>query len=118
MVFLKTGKKLTPDYLFSLSNTVMLFIRTIKIDTVAMYVLGVFYNKTDALKYLNHAREMGFNKAYISNQYELDNESKKNLTSAEKKAVLSKIDHGIFTIQLKASKNPLDISRSFSGIVG
>ena len=118
IVLLKTGKKLTPDYFSSLTNDDMLFIRTIKIDTVSMYVLGVFYNKTDALKYLNHAREMGFNKAYILNQYELDNESKNNLTSAEKKAVLSKIDHGIFTIQLKASKNPLDISRSFSGIVG
>ena len=96
----------------------LLFIRTFKIDSVSMYVLGVFYNKIDALKYLGYAREKGFDKAYILNQYELDNESKVNLTPEQRKAISDKIDQGLYTIQLKATQNPLDIDRIFSGIEG
>ena len=118
IVLLKTGKMLSSGYFSSLTKDDLLFIRTIKIDTVSMYVLGVFYNKTDALKYLGYAREMGFDKAYIVNQYELDNESKVNLTPEAKKAISDKIDQGVFTIQLKATQNPLDIGRIFTGIEG
>jgi outer membrane protein OmpA-like peptidoglycan-associated protein/tetratricopeptide (TPR) repeat protein len=118
IVLIKTGKKLSSGYFSSLTKDDLLFIRTLKMDTVSMYVLGVFYNKTDALKYLQYARKMGFENAYILNQYELDNESKSNLTSDQKKAVLDKIDKGIFTIQLKATSNPLDIARIFTGIEG
>ena len=58
-----------------------------------MYLLGVFYNKTDALKYLGYAQKIGFDKAYILNQYELDNESKVNLNpDAKKKQPQIKID--------------------------
>jgi Outer membrane protein and related peptidoglycan-associated (lipo)proteins len=118
IVLLKTGKKLSSGYFSALTKDDLLFIRTLKMDTVSMYVLGVFYNKTDALKYLQYAREMGFENAHILNQYELDNESKLNLTPDQKKAVLDKIDKGIFTIQLKAANNPLDIARIFNGIEG
>ncbi len=118
IVLLKTGKILSPNYFSALTKDDLLFIRTIKMDTVSMYVLGVFYSKTDALKYLKYVRETGFDNAYIVNQYELDNESKVNLTSEAKKAILDKIDQGVFTIQLKATQNPLDIGKSFSGIVG
>ena len=118
IVLLKTGKKLSPGYFSALTKDDLLFIRTIKMDTVSMYVLGVFYNKNDALKYLQYAREMGFDNAHILNQYELDNESKVNLTPDQKKAILDKIDKGVFTIQLKATSNALDIARIFTGIDG
>jgi len=118
IVLLKTGEKLIPGYFSALTIDDLLFIRTIKTDTVSMYVLGVFYSKTDALKYLEYARKMGFEKAYILNQYELDNESKVNLTPEAKKAILDKIDQGVFTIQLKATRYALDTSRIFSGIEG
>jgi outer membrane protein OmpA-like peptidoglycan-associated protein len=118
IVLLKTSKKLIPGYFSALTKDDLLFIRTLKMDTVSMYVLGVFYNNADALKYLQYAREMGFDNAYILNQYELDNESKDNLTADQKKAVLDKIDKGIFTIQLKAINHALDIDRIFSGIEG
>ena len=118
IVLLKTGKKLSSGYFSALTKDDLLFIRTIKMDTVSMYVLGVFYNNTDALKYLQYAKAMGFENAHILNQYELDNESKLNLTPDQKKAVLDKIDKGIFTIQLKATNNPLDIARIFTGIEG
>jgi outer membrane protein OmpA-like peptidoglycan-associated protein/tetratricopeptide (TPR) repeat protein len=118
IVLLKTGKKLSPGYFSALTKDDLLFIRTLKMDTVSMYVLGVFYNKNDALKYLQYAREMGFDSAHILNQYELDNESKTNLTSDQKKAILDKIDKGVFTVQLKATSNALDIDRIFTGING
>jgi outer membrane protein OmpA-like peptidoglycan-associated protein/tetratricopeptide (TPR) repeat protein len=118
IVLLKTGKKIIPGYFSALTKDDLLFIRTLKMDTVSMYVLGVFYNKNDALKYLQYAREMGFDSAHIVNQYELDNDSKTNLTSDQKKAILDKIDKGVFTVQLKATSNALDIDRIFTGING
>jgi outer membrane protein OmpA-like peptidoglycan-associated protein/tetratricopeptide (TPR) repeat protein len=118
IVLIRTGKILSSNYFSSLTKDDLLFIRTVKLDTVSMYVLGVFYSKTDALKYLRYAREMGFDNAYILNQYELDNESKVNLTPEAKKAILDKIDKGVFTIQLKATQNPLDIEKTFTGIEG
>ena len=39
--------------------------------SLTMYVLGIFYNKNDASKYLDFAKEKGFKEAYIVNQYEL-----------------------------------------------
>jgi outer membrane protein OmpA-like peptidoglycan-associated protein len=116
IVLLKTGKKLSPGYFASLTDDDLLFIRTIKLDTVSMYVLGVFYNKTDALKYLDHAREKGFSKAYVRNQYELNNETADTLATSEKNPAISKIDKGIYTIQLRASRNPVDRDRIFSGL--
>lgn len=118
IVLLKTSKKLSPGYFSALTKDDLLFIRTLKMDTVSIYVLGVFYNKTDALKYLQYARGMGFENAHILNQYELDNESKTNLTNEQKKAILDKIDKGVFTVQLKATTNALDIERIFTGIEG
>jgi outer membrane protein OmpA-like peptidoglycan-associated protein len=118
IVLLKTAKKLVPGYFSSLIKDDLLFIRTINMDTVSMYTLGVFYNKNDALKYLEYARASGFNTAYLLDQYELNNESKLNLTPEEKKARISKIDQRIYSIQLKATRNPLDISKIFSGIEG
>jgi outer membrane protein OmpA-like peptidoglycan-associated protein/tetratricopeptide (TPR) repeat protein len=116
IVLIKTGKKLSPGYFSSLTDDDLLFIRTIKLDTVSMYVLGIFYNKTDALKYLDHAREKGFSKAYVRNQYELNNETADTLATSEKNPAISKIDKGIYTIQLRAARNPVDIDRIFSGL--
>ena len=118
IVLLKTSKKLLPGYFSALTKDDLLFIRNIKADTVSMYVLGVFYNKSDALKYLDYAREKGFDKAYILNQYELENESNAFLNPDAKKAALNQIDQRDYTIQLKASKYPLNIDYMFSGLEG
>ena len=118
IVLLKTAKKLNPGYFSSLIKDDLLFLRTINMDTVSMYTLGVFYNKTDALKYLAYARESGFNNAYVLNQYELNDESILNLAPDENKVRINKIDQGIYSIQLKATRNPLDIGRIFSRIEG
>ena len=118
IVLLKTGRKLLPDYFSSLTNDNLFFIRTIKADTLSMYVLGVFYNKTDALKYLGFARDKGFKSAYILNQYDLENESNAILNPDGKNAFLSHLDQKKYTIQLGATKNPINADKIFSGLHG
>lgn len=118
IVLEKTNKKLYPGYFAGLTNDDFLFIRTLKTDTLSMYVLGVFYNKIDALKYLQYAAEKGFKNAYVLNQYDLDNESKNILNADSKKLALIEGDQKVYTIQVKATRNPLNIDKIFSGLEG
>ncbi|HZY25353.1 MAG TPA: OmpA family protein, partial [Bacteroidales bacterium] len=118
IVLLKSARKLTPDYFSSLTNDKLFFIRTIKADTISMYVLGVFYNKTDALKYLGYARDKGFKNAYILNQYDLENESNAILNPGGKNSFLSHLDQKKYTIQLGAARNPIDAGKIFSELHG
>ncbi|HUX55945.1 MAG TPA: OmpA family protein [Bacteroidales bacterium] len=117
IVLLKTKEKLYPGYFSGLLNNDLLFIRMIKIDTVSMYVLGLFYNKADALKYLGYAKEKGMDQAYILNQYDLDNESKAIL-NPDSKAISNQRNQLFYTVQLLATRNPLNISRIFDGLEG
>jgi|WetSurMetagenome_2_1015567.scaffolds.fasta_scaffold02475_4 outer membrane protein OmpA-like peptidoglycan-associated protein len=117
IVLLKTKETHNPSYFSNLLKDDLLFIRTIKVDTISMYVLGVFYNKSDALKYLGYAQNTGFNDSYILNQYDLDNESRSGENSDSTGLIINHINQ-IFTIQLKATRNPLDIARIFKGIDG
>jgi outer membrane protein OmpA-like peptidoglycan-associated protein len=116
IILLKTNKRLSPGYFSLLPKDDMLFIRTFKSDTVSIYSLGVFYNKFDALKYLDYAREKGFDKAYILNQYDLDSESNAIINPKEKKEALSHIDQNVFTIQLIATRHPLNVKIIFKGL--
>jgi outer membrane protein OmpA-like peptidoglycan-associated protein len=118
IVLLKTNNKLSSGYFSALTKDDILFIRSFKSDSVTVYVLGVFYNKIEALKYLELVKEKGFDKAYLLNQYELDDETKSILNPAEKKTALSKVDQSIITIQLKATRNALNISKIFAGLEG
>jgi outer membrane protein OmpA-like peptidoglycan-associated protein len=118
IVLLKTSEKLYPGYFSGLLQNDMLFVRTVKQDTLSMYVLGVFYNRPDALKYLGFAREKGFDKAYILTQYELENESKNNLSNEVKEASANQDYRSVYTIQLMATRNPLNISAIFNDIEG
>jgi hypothetical protein len=118
IVLLKTKEKLSPKYFSSLTKDDVLFIRTFKTDSISVYALGVFYNKIEALKYLEYVKQKGFDKAYLLNQFELDNESKSIFNPVEKKTALSRVDREIFTIQLKATKNALNINKVFAGLEG
>jgi outer membrane protein OmpA-like peptidoglycan-associated protein/tetratricopeptide (TPR) repeat protein len=118
IVLQKTSRKLSPDYFSSLTSDNMFFIRTIKADTLSMYVLGVFYNKTDALKYLGYARDKGFKSAYILNQYDLENESNAILNPNGKNSFLSHLDQKKYTIQLGATRNPINADKIFNGLHG
>lgn len=115
-VLLKTKDKLYPSYFSNLINNKMLFLRSIEVDAVTIYVIGIFYNRADAVKYLNFAKEKGLKDAYIVNQYDLNNESKSLLTpDSEDKPVMTQ---RVYTIQLEATRNPLNISSVFGGIEG
>jgi len=118
IVLIKTSEKLYPGYFSGLINNDLLFVRTIKVDTISMYVLGIFYNKSDALKYLDYARKKGFDKAYILNQFDLDNESNGMLIPDTIIMDTNQSNQRVYTIQLLATRNPLNISRIFSGIEG
>jgi outer membrane protein OmpA-like peptidoglycan-associated protein len=118
IVLLKTNDKISPSYFSKLAKDDLLFIRTFKSDSISVYALGVFYNKIEALKYLEYVKEKGFDKAYLLNQYELDDESKSLINSQQKKNALSRVDQSALTIQLKATRNALDINKIFNGIEG
>ena len=116
IVLLKTAENIKPGYFNTLVKDEMLFVRPLKKDNLTLYVLGVFYNRPDAVKYLGYARDKGLKEAYIVNQYDLDTESEA-LTmpvSGEKPSNTTRV----YTIQLKATRNPLDISKVFPGYEG
>jgi hypothetical protein len=115
IVLMKTKDKLYPGYFSNLIKDEMLFVRTIMTDSLNLYVLGVFYNRPDAVNYLGYLRENGMKDAYIINQYDLDNASEKlNAVSTEKMVLTRRV----YAIQLKATKSPIDISRVFPGYEG
>ncbi len=73
IVLKKSTEKLSMENFDELKLNGMLFVRAIESDSVSLYVLGVFYNKPDAIKYLGYVKEKGFTEAYIANQYDLNN---------------------------------------------
>ncbi len=116
IVLLQTKEKLYPGYFSNLIKDEMLFVRTIPTDSLNLYALGVFYNRPDAVTYLGFLRENGLKDAYIINQYDLENDSE--MTSAETKIGESALTRKVFTIQLKATKTPIDAARIFPGYKG
>jgi outer membrane protein OmpA-like peptidoglycan-associated protein len=118
IVLLKTTERVSPDYFSELVKDNLFFIRTFRSDTVSMYSLGVFYNRFDALKYLDYARDKGFKDAYIVNQYELKNDSISLSGLEVRKSTSDQSGPREYTIQLKATKNQLDINKVFHGMEG
>jgi outer membrane protein OmpA-like peptidoglycan-associated protein/tetratricopeptide (TPR) repeat protein len=115
IVLLSTKEVLNPGYFKGLIQDEMLMIRTIKTDTANLYVLGIFFSRQDAQKYLAYVRESGLKSAYIVNQYDLENKAPSaagpvptDITNTRK----------VFTIQLKATKSRLSISSVFPGYDG
>lgn len=118
IVLLKTKEKISSSYFSVLDKGDLLFIRTFKNDSVAFYSLGIFYDRVEALKYLDYVKGKGFSEAYILNQYELEDQIKSLSDPSSRKAVLSGVDQSLLTIQLKATRNPMDINKVFIGIEG
>jgi hypothetical protein len=118
IVLLKTGEKLSPNYFSGLTKDDLLFVNTIKVDSAYLYVLGAFYNKSDALKYQDYARKKGLDKSYILDQYDLENESEGISNPDETKTDLNKSGQRAYTIQVKATRNQLNINKVFNGLDG
>ena len=116
IILIKAREILPPDYFNNLLLDKTLFVNPVKKDSVFWYVLGIFYNKPEALDYLTLAKEKGFEDASIMNQYELNNE----LVSTDTPGSGSKqlITQKVFTIQLLSTRQPVNISQFFKELMG
>jgi outer membrane protein OmpA-like peptidoglycan-associated protein len=72
IILKKTTEKLYPDHFKNLNLNGLQVIKTIPASSGTIYSVGVFYNKSDAEKYLAAARDKGFTDAFIVTQYEMD----------------------------------------------
>jgi outer membrane protein OmpA-like peptidoglycan-associated protein/tetratricopeptide (TPR) repeat protein len=116
IVLIKTLKSVPSGYFKNLKIDESLFVKSLKIDSVTLYTIGLFYSRNDASKYLLHAREKGFSDAYIVSQYEINSESKSLI---DPNAGIRQPASGktIYTIQLKAARQPIKL-KEFKGIEG
>jgi hypothetical protein len=115
IVLKQTKDVLSTAYFSNVIKDEMLFVRTVKTDTANIYALGVFFNRSDAVTYLGYLKGMGLNDAYIINQYELDNlagDGDQVITQAPATTRL------VYSIQLKATRSPIDARRIFPGYEG
>lgn len=119
VVLLRTKQRLPVSHFSNLLENESTFLRATIIDTLVIYSVGVFYNRADAVKYLGFVREKGMKDAYIVNQYDLENESGLRLVlpSAEEEPPAASAIR-VYTIQLKATKTPLNIAKVFPNIEG
>lgn len=109
IVLIKSIKKLESDYFSSLKLNEIQMIKSIDKDSVTLYVIGVFYNKNDASKYLDFAVKNGFKDAYIVNNYELNSASKSS--DIAKPVNTSSNDEGDYAIQLLATREPVNMKK-------
>lgn len=115
IVLMKSTEKYYPDYFSDFKMNELLFVHPVLTDSLYLYVLGEFSNRSDAESYLSFAREKGFKDGYIVNQYDLIAEPKQliSLTGSGRRSGAVRI----YIIQLKASKVPLNTAQ-FRGIEG
>jgi outer membrane protein OmpA-like peptidoglycan-associated protein/tetratricopeptide (TPR) repeat protein len=118
IVLQKSVRNISPVNFRKLIKNDLLFVRPVKIDTVTMYVLGVFFNRAEAVKYLGYARQIGLKDAYIINQYDLENKSKTILEPDELRSSATQTMQRVYTIQLKATDEPVDIASQFRNLNG
>jgi len=115
IVLIKTTKNLPESYFENLKMTERYFVRVIEMDSLNLHVLGIFYNKNDAGRYLSYAREKGFKDAYIVTQYEINSLSKSLVNPVSETRPVN-ISKG-YTIQLKAARRPVSM-KTFRDVVG
>jgi outer membrane protein OmpA-like peptidoglycan-associated protein len=116
IVLKQTKENLYPGYFSNLIKDEMLFVRSIKTDSLNLYALGVFYNRSDAVTYLGYLKGIGLNDAYIINQYDLDNTPEQSDTKLLNENPL--LTKKAFSIQLKATKSPIEVRKVFPGYEG
>ena len=116
IVLMETKESLYPGYFSSLIKDEMLFVRTIRTDSINRYALGVFYNRPDAVKYLGYLRENGLKDAFIIDQYDLESDA--GITILQSTVGESALSRKVYTIQLRATRNPIDVNKSFPGYSG
>jgi outer membrane protein OmpA-like peptidoglycan-associated protein len=115
IVMMKSIKRLESDYFKNLEVNELQIIKAIETDAATLYVVGIFYNKDEASKYLDFARKSGFKDAYIVNNYEIKRATK-SLTNPDSDSPAINAN-SVYTIQLIATRNPVDLNK-FKGIDG
>jgi outer membrane protein OmpA-like peptidoglycan-associated protein len=116
IILKQTKENFYPGYFSNLIKDEMLFVRTIKTDSLNLYALGVFYNRSDAVTYLGYLKGVGLSDAYIIDQYDLDNAPEQSdIVLLNEKPDLTK---KAFSIQLKATKSSIDVRKIFPGYEG
>jgi outer membrane protein OmpA-like peptidoglycan-associated protein len=108
IVLEKSREKIDINKFSNLNLNSMQFIRTISYDSTNMCVLGVFYNHTDAIKYLETLKGQGYSNAYIVNQYFLNHIIRENATLTP--IVSEARGKKVYTVQLKAAIIPINMS--------
>jgi hypothetical protein len=66
IVLKKSPGKMSAGYFNNLDLSGKLIIRTVEDAAGTTYIIGVFYDKADAEKYLNYVKEKGFADAYVT----------------------------------------------------
>jgi len=109
IVLMRSPEKYYPDYFSDFMLNEQFFVHPVYRDSVYLYILGEFTDKSDAESYLKFAGEKGFKDAYIVNQYEIQEQPRQlmNQPEAGRRSGVGKI----YIIQLRASKTPLNISQ-------
>jgi hypothetical protein len=108
IVLTKSARELPEENFSSLIFGERLFLRSVKADSLLLYVIGMFNNRTDAAKYLAYAADNGFGEAYIINQYKLDGE--KSSLYSRIPVVSNTAGKKVYTIQLKAARSPVKMT--------
>jgi outer membrane protein OmpA-like peptidoglycan-associated protein len=111
IVLMKSPEKFYPDYFSDFKMNELFFVRPYFRDSVYLYVLGEFNDKSVAESYLKFAREKGFKNGYIVNQYDMKEPDHLLMNKSERGRRSGEIK--IYTIQLRASTTPLKMD-SFS----
>ncbi len=73
IILRRSPQKLGANYFSNLDLNGILFLRTLQADDGFVNSVGVFYNKSDATKYLEYVKEKGFSDASIITQADLNN---------------------------------------------
>jgi outer membrane protein OmpA-like peptidoglycan-associated protein len=109
IVLMKSKEKFYPDYFSDFRMNELFFVRPVFRDSVYIYILGEFTDKSDAESYLKFAREKGFKEGYIVNQYDIQEPEHQLMSMGDAGRRSGEIK--IYIIQLKASKTPLDLTQ-------
>jgi outer membrane protein OmpA-like peptidoglycan-associated protein len=115
IVLLKTTKKIAGDYFSSLKLSNLHFIKTVKADSLSLYILGVFKTKADAVKYLEYVQTNGFKDAYIVDQNQINKDVKTIVNPDLVRQDLS--SRKPYAIQLMATRQPVD-KKLFKDVAG
>ena len=110
IVLMKSKEKYYPDYFSDFRMNELFFVRPVFRDSVYLYILGEFTDKSDAESYLKFACEKGFKDGYIINQYEIQEPPRQLMNKPD---LINKRNGEIkiYIVQLKASKTPLNLNQ-------